>query len=184
MRRIATIALLSLLLVSFTVPVYADKDKDHRRERYEHRNFSFLNKKHHDKDKHYKKEKHHDKDRKHKGHDKYDKHKYDKHHKYDYRKPKHYKHKYHDRGRHYGHSYSKQLERMVRYAARGARDVDVWEISPDVYMVRYYLNGHYYAQRLYPSSGRYGARGLINVNWAPSPGWSLLPSININIPIN
>lgn len=168
MRRILTFAFISLFLISFTLPAFADKDKHHR-ERVEHRGFSHSSGKHKEKDKHYKNERqkgHKDKDRKRSDY---------RHHEPPRPVTHHKAHRPH---------YSKQLERMVRYACRGGRDINVWEISPGIYMVKYFLNGHYYTQRLYPGSGRYGARGMINVNWAPSPGWSLLPSIYINIPIN
>lgn len=173
MRKIITYLLLALCFVAYSTPVLADKDKHHR-DRIEHGKFSRVSKKRHDK--------HHDRDKdfkyKHKKHkDRYDDDRYYRHH-----KPKHYKHK--DHYKHHSKHYSKKLKKMIKYACRGGRDIDVWEISPDVYVVRYYLNGHYYSQRLYPGSGRYGARGIVNVNWAPSPGWSLLPSININIPFD
>lgn len=77
----------------------------------------------------------------------------------------------------------RELRKMVAYAARGGRDVSVWQISPDTYIVKYYRGGRYYTQRLYPYSGRYGSPGLININWSPESAWTLLPSININIPL-
>lgn len=74
----------------------------------------------------------------------------------------------------------KALRRMVRHAARGGRDVDVWQISDDTYIVRYNRGGHYYTQRLYPYSGKYGRVNSISVNWSPESAWSLIPGISLN----
>lgn len=79
--------------------------------------------------------------------------------------------------------FDRQLHDMVCYAARGGRDVNVWRISHDTYIVKYYKGGRYYTQRLYPYTGRYGRRSQININWSPESPWTLLPSININIPL-
>ena len=52
---------------------------------------------------------------------------------------------------------------MVAYAARGGRDVKVWRVSDDTYVVKYLCRGgRHYTQRLYPYSGRYGSRGVVN----------------------
>ncbi len=86
--------------------------------------------------------------------------------------------------RKYYKDYDRQLRKMVAYAARGGRDVRVWRVSDDTYLVKYYKGGRYYTQRLYPYSGRYGSRGVVNINWNPLSSWTLLPSININIPLD
>lgn len=78
-------------------------------------------------------------------------------------------------------SYQTQLDKMVRYAARGAKDVSVWQIDPETFIIRYLLGNQYYTQKLYPGSCRYGARSVINNGWSPLSSWSLLPPININI---
>ncbi len=82
------------------------------------------------------------------------------------------------------HSPNRELEKMIRYATRGSRDVKVWRINSDTFIVRYYRNGRHYIQKLYPYSGRYGAPGVINIHWSPESFWTPIPSININIPLN
>ncbi len=77
-----------------------------------------------------------------------------------------------------------QLRQMVAHVAPGAGDVMLWQIDPETYIVKYLLGGKYYTQRLYPYSGRYGSRGVVNINWNPLSSWTLLPSINITLPIN
>ncbi len=78
-------------------------------------------------------------------------------------------------------SYDRQFRRMVSYATRGARDISVWQISNDTFIVKYFRGGRYYTQYLYPYSGRYGSRSHISVNWSPNSLWELIPSINLNI---
>lgn len=72
---------------------------------------------------------------------------------------------------------------MVHHAARGGRDIDVWMINADTYVVRYRLGGVLYAQYIYPNAGRYGARTRISVNWSPLSPWIPVPSVNFNINI-
>lgn len=73
------------------------------------------------------------------------------------------------------------LCKMVRYATRGSRDVAVWQISPDTYIVKYRKGNRYYTRRLYPYSNRYGTPNHISVNWVPKSPWTFIPSINVNI---
>ncbi len=73
------------------------------------------------------------------------------------------------------------LGNMVRYATRGCRDVAVWQISPDTYIVKYRKGNRFYTRRLYPYANRYDAPNLISVNWAPMSPWTLIPSIHLNI---
>lgn len=55
------------------------------------------------------------------------------------------------------HRYHPGIGDMVRHASKGGRNVVVWQVGPDTYMVRYFKGGHYYMRELYASSGRYGA---------------------------
>lgn len=73
------------------------------------------------------------------------------------------------------------LADMVRYATRGCRDVDVWRIDYDTYIVRYRRGNRYYTQRIYPYRDVYGPRNTISVNWTPSSPWVSVPSIHLNI---
>lgn len=70
---------------------------------------------------------------------------------------------------------------MVKHATRGCRDVAVWQISPDTYIVKYRKGNRFYTRRLYPYSNRYDAPNVISVNWTPLSPWTLIPSINLNI---
>ncbi len=166
MRRIITTIILSLFLMSGTCVAFADKHhKHHDKDRYEYRYDRKHSSKHH---KH-----HYDDD------DDYYKHlkKARKAEKKYWKERRKIEHKYHK-------DYDRQLRKMVAYAARGGRDVRVWRVSDDTYVVKYLRGGRYYTQRLYPYSGRYGSRGVVNVNWNPLSSWTLLPSININIPLD
>ncbi len=164
MRRIITSLILSLFILSGTGVAFADKHKHHDRDRYEYR---------HDRRPSYKHHKHHDDD------DDYYKH---------MKKARKAEKKYWKERRKmeskYYRDYDHALRKMVAHAARGGRDVRVWRISDDTYLVKYYRGGRYYTQRLYPYSGRYGSRGIVNVNWNPLSSWTLLPSINISIPFD
>lgn len=73
------------------------------------------------------------------------------------------------------------LSRMVRHATRGCRDVAVWQVNHDTYIVKYRKGRRYYTQYLYPYSGRYGDCSLITVNWQPLSPWTLIPPIQLNI---
>lgn len=111
-----------------------------------------------------------------------------------------------------GHNYTKmqrQLAKMVKHASHGARDVMVWNVSPGVYVVKYWRGGHYWTQYLYPGVGRYGDRvrlvmdgpgrwymgsdrrncyheengGLrVYLNGTPGNPWTLIPSVELDIP--
>ena len=74
-----------------------------------------------------------------------------------------------------------RLSHMVRYATRGCRDVAVWQIDYDTYIVKYRRGNRYYTQYLYPYADRYGDRSLITVNWQPLSPWTLIPPIQLNI---
>lgn len=163
MRQLITTLILSLFIISGSGVAFADKHKHHDRDRYEYRHDRRPGFGSHGKDYYKDREKHYKKARK-------DEKKYWK----ERKKAEHRYYKDHDR----------QLRKMIAYAARGGRDVRVWRVSDDTYLVKYYRGGHYYTQRLYPYSGRYGSRGVVNVNWNPLASWTLLPSININIPID
>lgn len=168
MRRLITTLFLSLCLVSGNL-IMADRHDNHGgkgKDRIEHRSFGRDN--HRDKNSGWKvKGKKHDNKGK-KGH--YHNPGYDKRGPVVMHTPPHYP--------------DKQLRRMVAHAARGARDVRVWQIDRDTYIVRYLLGGRYYTQRLYPYTGRYGSRGVVSINWNPLSSWTLLPSINISLPID
>lgn len=73
------------------------------------------------------------------------------------------------------------LSNMVAYATRGCSNVDVWQIDPETFIVKYRHGGRYYTQMLYPYAEQYGPRNSISVNWQPSNPWTLIPSINLNI---
>lgn len=164
MRRLITTLLLSLFLVSGNI-LFADRHdnrKGHDRGRTERR---FDRKDHRDK----RHDSHHDR-------------RNDK--KNDFRAPK-YNHKPKAHKAHYRRPVpDRELRRMVAYAARGGRDIRVWRIDENTFIVKYLLGGRYYTQRIYPFSGRYGSRGVVNINWNPLSSWTLLPSINITLPIN
>lgn len=170
MKRIFSILIIGLFLISGSGTAFAD----HHHYKFGRSISEYRHSKHHDDDdddykKHYKK--HREKEKK-----------YYK--KLREREKKYYKKVYGHKHKHHGYDHDKQLRKMIRYAARGGRDVHVWRVSDDTYVVKYYRGGHYYTQRLYPYTGRYGSRGIINVNWSPESYWTLLPSININIPVN
>lgn len=77
-----------------------------------------------------------------------------------------------------------RFQQMVARAAYGGSDVRVWRIDRDTYIVKYRKGRRWYTRKFYPYSNRFDAPGLININWNPLSAWTLLPSININIPIN
>lgn len=209
MRRFTISLILSLLISASSGIAFADKHhKGHGddRDRYERKEYY-----RHDRDKHDKDwRKDHDRYRGDRDHGKYgpismprpgyggDNRGYSKARKDYYKAQKKYikererqaRRYYRDRDRYYRYrygdyrDYDPELLRMIAYAARGGRDIRVWHISDDTFLIKYWLGGRYYTQRLYPGSGRYGARGMVNINWNPLSSWTLLPSININIPID
>lgn len=92
-------------------------------------------------------------------------------------RPKHYNHAYH----YPTYSIHDNLGFMISQIARGGRDVNVWQVDPYTYVVRFRKGNHMYAQYLYPYEGRYGERSTISVNWAPLSPWTLIPGIHLNI---
>ena len=77
-----------------------------------------------------------------------------------------------------------RFHEMVARAAYGGSDVRVWRINHDTYIVKYRKGRRWYTRKFYPYSNRYDAPGIININWNPMSAWTLIPSVNINIPIN
>lgn len=82
---------------------------------------------------------------------------------------------------HYAPAPPPGLGPMVSHATRGCRDVAVWQVDHDTYVVKYRRGKKYYTQYLYPYAGRYGDRSLISVNWQPLSPWTLIPPIQLNI---
>ncbi|MDE6682538.1 MAG: hypothetical protein K2J87_03840 [Muribaculaceae bacterium] len=112
-----------------------------------------------------------------------------------------------------GHSYRPhhhhpKLGYMVNHAIRGGRYDNVWLVSPGQYAVRFFRNGYYYMQYIWPEMGRYGtpfrivmsAPGQwyaydnrnqwyyddgnslrISLNGSYLNPWTLVPSIELNI---
>ncbi|MDE6339567.1 MAG: hypothetical protein K2K97_07245 [Muribaculaceae bacterium] len=93
-----------------------------------------------------------------------------------------YRKQHHKAERRYEIEQDRRFHAMVANAARGGSDVRVWRINPDTYIVKYRIGHRWYTRRFYPHTGRFDAPGIININWNPMSGWTLLPSININIP--
>lgn len=84
------------------------------------------------------------------------------------------------------HHYPPRLASMVGYATRGCSNVDVWQVDPNTFVVRYFRNGRYYTQYLYPYANRYGNIELLGGGWSPLSGWISIPlgslgSLNINL---
>lgn len=74
-----------------------------------------------------------------------------------------------------------RLGHMVSYATRGCKDVNVWQIDHDTYIVRYCRGGRYYTRYIYPYIGRYGERSQVSINWQPMSPWLFIPPIQLNI---
>ena len=70
---------------------------------------------------------------------------------------------------------------MVDYVTRGCRDVAVWQIDYNTYIVKFRRGNRFYTQYLYPYDDMYGDRSLITVNWQPLSPWTLIPPIQLNI---
>lgn len=168
MKRFTISLLLSIFLIGGSGAAFADRHHDNDKGRYEHRDKGHNHKKNDKKDhKPSKKDKHHF-DKKRPGRPGY------------FGKPSpgpvprpNAFHINHDR----------RFHDMVKHAAYGGSDVRVWQINADTYIVKYRKGRKWYTRRFYPNSGRYDAPGLININWNPMSSWTLLPSININIPL-
>lgn len=100
------------------------------------------------------------------------------------------------------------LGNMVNYAIRGGRYDNVWMVAPGQYAVRFYRNGYYYMQYLWPETRRYGTPFRIvlsspgqwyaydncnqwfyddgnslriSLNGSPMNPWTLIPSVELNI---
>lgn len=86
---------------------------------------------------------------------------------------------------HHGYNIERdpRFHSMIAYAINGGTDYRVWRISYDTYIVKYRKGRKWYTRRFYPYANRYDAPGVISINWNPLSAWTLLPSININIPI-
>lgn len=74
-----------------------------------------------------------------------------------------------------------RLAYMVRHATRGCHDVNVWQVDPETFVVRYKHGNRFYTRYLYPYSNIYGAPSLITVNWQPRSPWTFIPPIQLNI---
>lgn len=72
--------------------------------------------------------------------------------------------------------YERRLHDMVRHSTYGGRDIALWQIDHDTFIVRYFKDGRYYTRRLYPYTGRYGMTYEVATSWLPQTPW-----ININI---
>lgn len=167
MRRIVFISLLSLFLISGSGYAYADNhrgsghDKARKEQKFEKKHQGGKN---HDK-KSPSAKKHNGPDRRH------------------FApappapRPKHFNHAYH-----YPHyTVHDNLGYMVSQITRGGHDVNVWQVDPRTYVVRFRKGNRLFMQYLYPYEGRYGKRNTISVNWAPLSPWALIPSIHLNI---
>lgn len=101
-----------------------------------------------------------------------------------------------------------RLGNMVRHVVGPGRYDRVWMVAPGQYAVRFYNNGRYYMQYIWPDSGRYGTPFQIVMNapgewyaygnpnqWYYDDGnvlrisinggylspWTLIPSVELNI---
>ncbi len=107
-----------------------------------------------------------------------------------HRPPKHPKHPEHPafHPRHYNHAYHypsytvhDNLGYMVSRITREGRDVNIWQVDPYTYVVRFRKGNHLYAQYLYPYEERYGRCNTISINWTPLSPRALIPSLHLNI---
>lgn len=80
-----------------------------------------------------------------------------------------------------GHRYPDRLGHMVSRAARGARNVSVWQVDNNTYVVRYFKKGRYYTRYLYPYANRYGAVQVLAPAWQPLSSWFTVPSVKVNL---
>ena len=74
-----------------------------------------------------------------------------------------------------------RLPHMVRHATRGCRDIAVWQIDYDTYIVRYRKGNLFYTRRFYPYINSFDKPRLVSVNWMPQSPWIAIPSIHLNI---
>lgn len=73
------------------------------------------------------------------------------------------------------------LSHMIMNTLCGGRLIDLWQIAPDAFMVKYRIGNSYYSRCIYPYSNRYGAQSRISAGWSPGSFMTLIPSINLNI---
>lgn len=73
------------------------------------------------------------------------------------------------------------LQQMVINATYGCHDVNVWQVNPESFIIKYKRGKRLYTRMIYPYAGRYGNETLINVNWQPLNPWTLIPPIQLNI---
>ena len=73
------------------------------------------------------------------------------------------------------------LSHMIMNTLCGGRLIDLWQIAPDAFMVKYRIGNSCYSRCLYPYSNRYGAQSRVSVGWSPRSFMTLIPSINLNI---
>lgn len=178
MKKFTLTLLLSILLVSGSSGIaYADKHHNNGWNNKEHRDnrFDKNNKKH---------DKNHNKNNSHKNHGNNPWNNKGPHNNPSWRPtpppPPH-----HAPAPHHGYAIERdpKFHKMIAKAAYGGTDVKVWRVSYDTYIVKYRKGRKWYTRRFYPYANRYDAPGVININWNPLSAWTLLPSVNINIPI-
>lgn len=92
-------------------------------------------------------------------------------------RPKHYNHAYH----YPNYTVHDNLAYMVGRIVKGGHDVNVWQVDPYTYVVRFRKGNRIYSQYIYPYEGRYGNRNTISVDWTPLSPWTLIPSIHLNL---
>ena len=101
-----------------------------------------------------------------------------------------------------------RLGPMVKHCVGRGRYDHVWMVGPGQYAVRFFRNGHYYMQYIWPETGRYGSPFRIvmaspgewyaynnrnqwyyedgnslriSLNGSPLSPWTLIPSVELNI---
>lgn len=106
------------------------------------------------------------------------------------------------------HHHPPRLAPMVKHCVGRGRYDHVWMVGPGQYAVRFFRNGKYYMQYIWPETGRYGSpfRIIMNapgewyaynnrnqlyyeegntlrisLNGSPMSPWTLIPSVELNI---
>lgn len=74
-----------------------------------------------------------------------------------------------------------RLMEMVKHTTRGCKDVNVFRVNRDTYVVRYRKGHKIYARYLYPFDNRYGAKNVVTMNWIPQVPDVEIPPIQINL---
>lgn len=74
-----------------------------------------------------------------------------------------------------------RLMEMVKHTTRGCKDVNVFRVNRDTYVVRYRKGHKIYARYLYPFDNRYGAKNVVTMNWIPQVPYVEIPPIQINL---